>query len=314
MTTELLTRNIWPQLTKASQHSSKRCTVAVAYFGKGANRLLPLAKGSRLVVDASERSVACGNTCPTELMKLVKRGVDVYSVPNLHAKVFVLGRAAYIGSANVSSHSASQLLEAVMRTSEPNMVRAARTFVEHHCLHQLTPKVLERLSKLYHPPRIPGGKPSRHRRAITSEHPSLPRLFLAHLHLEDWSEQDQALHDEAMDVAKKHRKHPRSFELDSFRQTGKCFYRRGDVIVQVTDEGKSGILVTPPGNVLHVRTRRDRNRRVSFIYVECPDRRRRQIKALTRTLRCPKKRLLRDGVIRDLAFAQALMNAWAVKL
>ncbi len=313
MTTALLTRNIWPQLTKATRRASKRSTVAVAYFGKGASRLLPLAKGSRLVVDASERSVASGQTCPVDLMKLVKHGVTVYSVPNLHAKVFVLGRAAYIGSANVSSRSASQLLEAVIRTSELNTVRAARKFVEHHCLHQLTPRVLQHLAKLYRPPRIPGGKPGRHRQAMTSKRPTLPRVLLAQLHLEDWSDRDQALHDDAMVVAKKRRQHPRSFDLDSFRQTGKCPYQRGDVVIQVTNQGTNGTFVIPPGNVLHVRTRRDRNRQVSFIYLECPNRRRRQIKPLARTLGCTKKRLLRNGVVRDSSFAQALLNTWAVE-
>jgi len=92
MTTAFLSRDIWPQLTKAARDSRQRCAVAVAYFGKGASRLLPLGKGSRLVVDASERSVASGQTCPADLIKLVKRGVAVYGVPNLHAKVFVLGR------------------------------------------------------------------------------------------------------------------------------------------------------------------------------------------------------------------------------
>src|ERR1019366_9999502 len=102
MSTVFVSDNIWPQLTTAVRDSRQRCAVAVAYFGKGASNLLPLAQGSRLVVDASERAVASGQTCPADLFKLLKRGVTIYSVPNLHAKVFVLGRAAYIGSANVS--------------------------------------------------------------------------------------------------------------------------------------------------------------------------------------------------------------------
>src|SRR5438034_685318 len=125
MSTAFVSKGIWPQLTKAVRGSRQRCAVAVAYCGAGASRLLPLPKGSRLVVDASERSVASGQTCPADLIKIVKHGVAVYSVPNLHAKVFVLGRAAYIGSANVSSRSASQLIEAVIRTTEPSAVRAA---------------------------------------------------------------------------------------------------------------------------------------------------------------------------------------------
>src|SRR5207253_2765589 len=161
--------------------------------------------------------------------------------------VFVLGRAAYIGSANASTRSASHLVEAVIRTTEAEVVSAARQFVQKHCLHELTPTVLKRLAKLYRPPMIPGGKPGKRRQAMTSKRPSLPRLFLAQLHLEEWSEQDQALHDAAMLVAKRRREHPRSAELESFRYRGMCAYQRDDVVIQVTDEGSGGVLVTPPG-------------------------------------------------------------------
>lgn len=312
MTTAFLSQNVWPQLTKAARGSRQRCAVAVAYFGKGASRLLPLAKGSRLVVDASERSVASGQTCPADLIRLVKRGVFVYSVPNLHAKVFVLGRTAYIGSANVSSHSASQLVEAVIRTAERDAVCAARQFVRRHCLHELTPTVLKRLAKLYRPPLVPGGKRGKPRQAMTSKRPFLPRLLLVQLKLEDWSERDQALHDAGMLVAKKRREHPRSFEMDSFRLTGKCPYRGKDVVIQVTDEGSSGVFVTPPGNVRYVRTRKDGSRLVSFVYLERPARRRRQVKSLAHALGCTQKRLRRGGLIRDPLFKEALMNTLAV--
>lgn len=312
MSTVFVCQNVWPQLTKAVRRARQRCDVAVADFGAGASRLLPLPKGSRLVVDASERAVASGQTCPADLIKLVKRGVVVYSVPNLHAKVFVLGSAAYIGSANVSRHSASQLVEAVIRTTESGAVSAARKFVRQHFLHELTPTVLRRLAKLYRPPRFPGGKRGKRKQTTTSKQPSLPRLFLAQLRLQDWPEKDQAMHDVEIVVAKKRQEHPRSFELESFRHTGKCGYRRGDVLIQVTDEGSGRVLVSPPGNVLHVRTRRDGSRRVSFVYLEHPARRRRPVNALARTLgQGASKRLRRNWAVRNPAFARALLNAWA---
>jgi len=312
MSTVFITQNVWPQLTNAVRDSRRRCVVAVAYCGAGASRLLPLPKNSRLVVDASDRAVTSGQTCPADLIKLVKRGATVYSVPNLHAKVFVLGRAAYIGSANVSTRSASQLVEAVVRTTDPSVVRAARNFVQDHCLHELTPTVLKRLLKIYRPPIVPGGKRGKKVAKETFRRPTLPRLLLAQLYLQVWTERDQAMHDAAWVVAKKRRVHPRSFELESFRHTGKCNYQRGDVVIQVTDEGGGRVLVTPPGNVLHVRARHDGKKQVSFIYLECSAQRRRPIKNFSRTLgRDTLKRLRRGGVVRDPAFAQALLRAWA---
>lgn len=312
MSTEFITKDIWPQLTKAVSGSGQACAVAVAYFGKGASKLLPLAKGSRLVVDASERSVASGQTCPEDLRKLVKRGVRVYSLPNLHAKVFVLGRAAYIGSANVSNRSASQLVEAVIRTTETSAVRAARKFVHDQCLRELTPTFLKQLAKLYRPPLIPGGKRGKKVAMQISSRPTLPPLLLAQLGLEKWSDKEQAIHDAGLLVARKRREHPRTFQEDSFIITGKCVYKRGDVLIQVTDEGGGNVLVSPPGNVLHTRTGREGKGKKTAVYVERPVCRRRSIKRLVRALgRGSKKALERDGVVRDTAFAQALLKVLA---
>lgn len=313
MSTVFITQDIWPQLTKAVRGSKRPCAVAVAYFAAGASRLLPLPKNSRLVVDASERAVASGQTCPTDLSKLVKRGVKVYSVPNLHAKVFVIGRAAYIGSTNVSSRSALQLLEAVIRTTEPSAVRSAREFVHDHCLHELTPTVIKRLGRLYRPPIVPG-VPRRIKAAKNSaSRPALPRLLLAQLTPAGWSEREQALHDAALPVAKRRRHHRRTYELESFLWTGNCPFRRNDVVIQVTNEGNGHILVSPPGNVLHVRTRRDGVRQTSFVYLERPSGRRRSFTVLARTLgRGSKTRLNRSGQVRDATFAQALLNALSV--
>ncbi len=286
--------------------------MAVAYFGAGASRLLQLQKGSRLVVDASERAVASGQTCPADLLKLVKRGVAVFSLPNLHAKVFVVGRTAYVGSTNVSSRSASQMVEAVLRTTEPSAVKAARKFVEEHSLHELTPEVLKHLSKLYRPPLIPGGKREQRNAADSAKQPTLPHLFLAQLRLLEWSDRDQALHDAGLVVARKRRQHPRTFELTSFRVAGRCRYHRGDVVIQVTDEGAGKVLVSPPANVLHVRRRHGGKGRVAFVYLEHASRPRRDVRKLATQLgRGSLRRLRRDGLMRNKAFARSLLGLWS---
>jgi hypothetical protein len=136
MTTEFLRDDIWTELTQAVEGSRRACLAAVAYFGMGASKLLPLPAKSRLVVDASDGAVGSGQTCPADLLKLLDRGVILYSVPNLHAKVFVVGNTAYVGSTNVSIRSANQLVEATLRTTEPEAVQAARDFVQQHCLHE----------------------------------------------------------------------------------------------------------------------------------------------------------------------------------
>src|SRR5690349_2161173 len=109
---ELLTNSVWKHISKAARAAKSNSDVAVAYWGGGGSKLLPLLRGSTVVVDMSLSAVRSGQTNPSDLLRLMKRGVDVHSVANLHAKVLVCGKTAFVGSANASSHSAGCLLEA----------------------------------------------------------------------------------------------------------------------------------------------------------------------------------------------------------
>jgi hypothetical protein len=55
--TEIITGDIWTELIRTRRKRHRRAWVAVAYFGKGAAKLLSLKKGSELVIDASESAI-----------------------------------------------------------------------------------------------------------------------------------------------------------------------------------------------------------------------------------------------------------------
>jgi len=150
--------SVWGAITASSRAHKGPSDVAVAYFGQGVTKLLTLARGSRLVVDASEQAVKSGQTHPASLLALHRKGVSIFSVKNLHAKVFVFGRTAFIGSANVSERSARQLFEAVVRTTDTRVVRDARDFVRESCIDPLRTEHLRTLQGIYEPPKIAGGK------------------------------------------------------------------------------------------------------------------------------------------------------------
>lgn len=306
MTTEFLSAGVWAEITAAVRRSKKPCFAAVAYAGPGASRQLPLPKGSCLVVNASEACVRSSATCPAELIKLLRRGVRIFSQPSLHAKAFVLGKAAYVGSTNVSSTSAHVLTEAAIRTTDPATVRAVRAFIESNCVTELGPLALARLAKLYRPPRFPGSKT---RRKPRIQGPTLPRVFLMSLQWEDWSEQEQELHAQGVVKAKQFRRHPRAWIQEDFRYSGRCPYKRGDVVVQISDEGRGKYLVHAPASVLHVTAHERVGRRLfSFVYLERPARRRLQLNSVARAVRCTKKRLRTNGLVRDREFVRRLMN------
>src|SRR5262245_29277937 len=126
MSSQLRTAGIWRRITAAIKKQPTRCMVAVAYFGKGASKLLPLELGRTLIVDMSRHAVGSGQTLPEEILTLVNKGVDVHSVQNLHAKVFVIGNRAFIGSTNASNHSANGLVEACVETDSRTVVGSSR--------------------------------------------------------------------------------------------------------------------------------------------------------------------------------------------
>jgi hypothetical protein len=117
---------VWPTILKLSAGANRKA--AVAYYGSDA--FLRFAKGDVLVVDASDNAIATGQTSASVLQRALKRGARVFSVPNLHAKVMVFGRAAIIGSANYSIRSARELIEAILMTDQADVVRHVTKWID----------------------------------------------------------------------------------------------------------------------------------------------------------------------------------------
>ena len=106
---------------------SKPVNAAVAYVATAKD--LPFGKGDTLVCDASPGVAKAGRTVRATLRKLVKAGVSVWSLQDLHAKVVVCGKRAIIGSANWSTAAENRKIEAGIDTDDPAVVAAAGSFV-----------------------------------------------------------------------------------------------------------------------------------------------------------------------------------------
>lgn len=101
---------------------------AVAFFSDDA--LIKFRKGDTLIVDASDGRIKSGETSAKALVAAVRRKAQVFSLPNLNAKVFVFDRTVAIGSANVSRSSSSSLIEAGLLTDDTATVSQATALVE----------------------------------------------------------------------------------------------------------------------------------------------------------------------------------------
>lgn len=146
MTTKFHAPHPWQEISK---HADKgKGYVAVPFIGKNAYQLLPLKEGSVLVTRFSEQAIRAGQVSPTEILKYIRHGVQVFSYDSLHAKVFVFSRRAFVGSANLSK-SSQALTEAVIESTETNLIRAAKDFVLGLTGDLITPKQARKLTALY---------------------------------------------------------------------------------------------------------------------------------------------------------------------
>ncbi len=271
MASSLLTDGTWQVITRLAE-KSRSARVAVAYFGQGASRLLPLKAGSVLVVDLSKAAVRSGQTCPDEIIKLLRRGVEVHSCSNLHAKVFVFGRRAIIGSPNVSRNSERGLIEAAVETTDPEVVSSCKAFVDSLRGEHVDLDYARRLAKIYNPPKFAGNAASR-----TPRHSP---LWAVPLVLEDWEAEDNEVFERNKTAAEKKLKDQQRFRLDSYIWTGGGFrrpLRAGELILQVIKEAPRRVMLTPASRVILIRRYHTKKEERMMVFLRTPKVRRKNL-------------------------------------
>ena len=125
-------KSVWPvikdQIKKAKK--SQQIFAAIAYIGADAPKLMPLRRGDVLVCNASDAAIKQGATSANALQAFLGMGVKVFNEPRLHGKVVVFQKRAFVGSANVSTHSRDVLHEAVVETTDPKIIGSSLRFVQ----------------------------------------------------------------------------------------------------------------------------------------------------------------------------------------
>lgn len=325
MAMELVHEGVWRRITSLARRQLS--FIAVAYCSKGARKLLPVAKGSVLVVDLSERAVKAGQTDPREIKKFIRAGIEVHSVENLHAKVFVLGRVAMVGSANVSSQSAHRLQEAVVQGSAPAFVAECREYVRSLRGEVVESEHADAMAKLYRPPKFAPGswrrtsKGTRTGRATTM--PAHAPLWVAQLSRIHWDEEETA-------QARLRRPHARRKidkrrdTLEEFSWPGSPLYeslKERDLVLQITKESNGVEYVSQAAHVVLIRRyraggKRRYRRMIVFLAVPRGSRRRRKARLL-RVLGTEGKalrKLASARQIRDEYTVHAILSQWPQRI
>lgn len=278
---------VWSRLTTLAR-GRNRASAAVPYFGSGANDLLPLRKGSTLVVRFDREAVRCGQVNPKEIIRAIKTGVEVHACANLHAKVFVLGDTAIVGSANVSTSSAKSLIEACVEIKNRSFAAKCRKFIDSLKGDKIGLEFAKKMAPLYKPPKFDGvgarAKSGKAKRVV----PRHSDLWLVSLVSSAWKDIDYEQEEAGWAKAEKALTNPRKTEIETFGWWGPGFLekvKRGERVLMSTKEEKGRVFVSPPGRVLDIRRYRIKKRRKAIVYVEVPrGKRRRELKSFLKSL------------------------------
>jgi hypothetical protein len=204
-------------------------------------------------------------------------------------------------------------VEAVIRSSEKQVVASAKNFVLENCSDPLTPSALQKLQKLYKPPKMAGGKKGKKSPKQSSSRAALKRLVLARLkEIEELTDQEERWSAASCAEAKKRQKHPRSYIVEDFKWTGRCSFKKGDLLIQITKASNGETFVSPPGEVLTIRPYKGKKGVVRFICLERPNQKTVNLKTAVKTLGLgSESKLSRSGEVKNLDFAQALKNIFS---
>lgn len=231
--------------------------MAVAYLARGATKLLTLGKGDVLVVDMGDASVKAGRTDPQELLHYLAAGVSVFSVENLHAKVFVFGKTVIVGSSNVSTHSRDRLVEAGLEIANPKLRTRVTKWIKSIALAPVTPGLAKAKLRIYNAPKWgSGGKAGGKKRGNRST-ATVGRLWVINTQPRKQTTQDEEdkLEDQAAH-AKPLVANPSAFDIESIRYSRSSRFanqaRLGQIVIVVHSYGNT-IDVYPPARVLSAR-------------------------------------------------------------
>ncbi len=144
---KILSSNLWPEIeTLAANAKTKQ--VAVAYVSDDLR--VKFNAGDTLITDASDERIASGNTSKRILSNVVKKNVEIYSLPNLHSKIFIFDNVLVMGSTNLSSSSRNRLHEAGIVTDDPKLLLSAKKLLDNYkkSAHKIDELFLEKINSI----------------------------------------------------------------------------------------------------------------------------------------------------------------------
>ena len=261
----VLSNDLWKAI-KAKAATANRRKAAIAYVTQD---LVGFREGDVLVVDASPAAISSAATSAKVLCSLFKKGVSLYSLPGLHAKVLLLDDVAVIGSGNMSASSQSTLVEAAFMTDSASIASGVASLIEQlvEKSKQLDETAITQLCKIKVARH--GGPGGGHKKPEISELGH--RTWLVGVYeLVRIKPKEQDLVDEATQTLEAEH-HKKEDDLSWIKWTGKSAFalkcKPGDMVIQIwrrksAQKQPSAVLRSTP---VLLRKRKDRT---TFVFLD----------------------------------------------
>jgi hypothetical protein len=261
---------LWPTLKELAEGCQQRKMVAVPYIGKDGAKPLKLNEGDVLICALTEANARKGLVCPDEIARLRRKGVRVYIQDHLHAKVYLIGRAAVVCSANLSQSSINNLDEAGLLITDQKVTPSIRAWFKERMGQEVTPEWLEYCKGVYKPPKIEG-------ESSNGRKPNGVRTgtWLIRVGDEDYPEDEASAYEAGYREAKKRLSRGKVFKIEDIRWTDHSgnfpkMARRGDLIIQIYERSGGQVVVCPHGKLLGKKSLTRNGRPITYLYLEMP--------------------------------------------
>ena len=237
---KVLSTDLWKAIRTAARKARQR-KAAIAYVTRD---LIGFRKGDVLIVDASTRASASGETDARLLRKLSQKPMRLYHCADLHAKVLLLGQVAIIGSGNMSGSSARAMVEAAIMTDQASTIAGVDSFIEQliQQSEELTEAQIQRLCQIKVIRRGGRGNATGVKRRKTKISQLGNRTWLIGVQelMRDPAPDEQKMIDKAKAVLGQKQEIPDE-DLNWVRWTGKSRFRKecrtGDRLIQIWRSG-----------------------------------------------------------------------------
>ncbi|MGV0952898.1 MAG: hypothetical protein ACOYBR_01160 [Fluviibacter sp.] len=266
MATKFHAPSPWPEIKAVAKNA--KAYIAVPFLGKAAAAMLPVATGSVLVTRFTREAIKAGQVDPRQVIKLIRKGVSVFSQADLHAKVYVFPRRAFIGSANASKTSEG-MIEACIETTEQVIVQQARDYVRSLGSDLVTLEYAKSMVNLY--PKDGEryfGVPQKTalQRAADQEH-----FWIVPVYEEDYDDEARRADRAGTISAKAEMSKDKSTRLSRIHSDHAVQYEKGDWILNRQTVGR-GFEFECPGRVVHIEPYEGNKGWEAIVYLDHPKR------------------------------------------